>query len=354
MQLQSIAGPTFLSTHRKCVTAHQSIITASFLADSTKSNIVFQTSSWLQRQLQNDQPRLDPRTLLMFAWGRYDPEDCTLQDIYARLKVYRSRDVRMFPSANELEHAQGKLGDIRALDQIADYALGGWSFRPATCDNMSECILGVGGVLKRTHSCGSDHVIIHPTASDLAKHLQCFSTQRRMSKRRACQSIGRWFHQDFVEGLRSGGEFRVIVVTRVDSSALRNRRGVVMEMIHTLELPDKGLVVTVLHPNLTWQDKIQEHNNNDLEELERFALYMFNALRNRSDWSTHYESLEIGVRLDIGVSLSSGERRYFVNEITRIYEADFFAEWLAQPGTHVCRAVAKAIEEVFLLPSNNL
>jgi hypothetical protein len=62
-------------------------------------------------------------------------------------------------------------------------------------------------------------------------------------------------HQEFVEDLISGGEFRVFVITREDLSVLRKRRGVVMEMIHTLELPDKELVVTVLHPNLVWRGK---------------------------------------------------------------------------------------------------
>jgi hypothetical protein len=125
-----------------------------------------------------------------------------------------------------------------------------------------------------------------------------------------------------------------------------------MEMVHTLELPDKELVVTVLRPNSMLRDGPCQHNNNDLTELEEFAMYVFDALRNRSDWSTKYESLEVGVRLDIGVSLASGKRQYFVNEITRIYEADVFAEWLAQPGTHICKAVSGAIEEVFMIPSD--
>jgi len=129
------------------------------------------------------------------------------------------------------------------------------------------------------------------------------------------------------------------VITREDLSALRKQEGVVMDIVHTLELPDKELVVTVLHPNLAWWGKPQGYNSVDLKELEEFALYIFNALRNRPDWS-NYESLEIGVRLDIGISPVSGCCRYFVNEITRIYEADFFAEWLAQPGTHICEAVA--------------
>jgi hypothetical protein len=50
----------------------------------------------------------------------------------------------------------------------------------------------------------------------------------------------------------SGGEFRVFVITKEDVSALRKRKGIVMDIIHTLELPNKELVVTVLHPNLAW------------------------------------------------------------------------------------------------------
>jgi hypothetical protein len=251
-QLQSIVGPTFLSSNRELVTAHQSIVTASFLADSTKGDVAFQTNKWLHRQMQDNQSRLKPGTLLLLAWHRHDPEDCTMRDIFRCFGDFKSRDVRIFPSTHELNHAQEKLGDIRALDQIADGAPDGWSFRPVTCDNTSECRLGVSGVLKRTHSCGSDHVILHPTASDVSKHLQCLSRRRRMSNRRTCQSIGRWFHQEFVEDLMSGGEFRVFVITKEDVSALRKRKGIVMDIVHTLELPDKELVVTVLHPNLAW------------------------------------------------------------------------------------------------------
>jgi len=150
--------------------------------------------------------------------------------------------------------------------------------------------------------------------------------------------------------LRSEGEFRVFITTREDTSGLRRRKGMVAEMVHTLELPDKELVVTVLRPDSVWRDGSHEYNVNDLRELEEFALYIFDALRNRPDWSTNYESLEIGVRVDIGVSLADRQRRYFVNEITRIYEADVFAEWLAQPGTHICKAVSRAIEEILMVP----
>lgn len=120
-----------------------------------------------------------------------------------------------------------------------------------------------------------------------------------------------------------------------------------MEIVYTLELPDRELVVSVLHPNRIWSGEHQQQDSHDLEGLRSFAMYIFGALRNRANWSSSFESLEIGVRLDIGVSLAGGMRQYFVNEITWIYEADFFAEWLAQPRTHVCRALAKALQEVF-------
>lgn len=353
-QLQPMVGPSFLRTDHEHVDAHQSIIIASFLADRRGVNLQVGTSIWLQRQLRNDRLLLRSNTLLLLAWHRFDLKDRTVQDICAYMTKQRQGVLRMFPSAEELEHAQQKVGDIRALDQIAKRAPCRWSFRPITCDSMSECQLNFNSVLKRTHSCGSEHVIVHPTAADLSRHLQCLSRQRRMSRRQACQGVGRWFHQEFVAGLRSEGEYRVFIITTGDTLALRQRRGVVMEMIHTLELPNKELVVTVLRLDSMLRGKPCIYDNNDLKELEEFALYIFNALRSRSDWSTKYESLEIGVRLDVGVSLASGQRQYFVNEVTRIYEADIFAEWLAQPGTHICKAVSRAIEEVFMIPSGQL
>jgi hypothetical protein len=150
-----------------------------------------------------------------------------------------------------------------------------------------------------------------------------------------------------VADLRRSGEFRVFVVTASDASATRGRSGVVVEVVHTVELEERELVVTVLPSLSEWSRGYDTYNEVDLHELQGFALHVFHALRDRPDWYTNFESLEIGARVDIGVTMTGGVCRYFVYEITRIYEADFFAEWLSQPGTHVCRAVAMALEEVF-------
>ena len=351
--LLHLSGPAFLSIGGEHVTAHQSLAVASILEDSARCQVRYQTARWLQRHLMNRSSPLDPQTMLMLAWRRYDSNAAAaVQEIYSHVKRYESRVLRVFPSKEELEHAHGKIGDIWALDEVAQGATSGWSFRPTTCDCTSACRLEKVGVLKRTHSCGSEHVIVRPTASDVSRHLRCTAGQRRMSKRRIAQGAERWFHQEFVEGLRQIGEFRVFIVTVNDVTATRGRRGEVVEMVHTVELEDRELVVTVLSSTSTWSGKPNTYGEVDLDELKRFALYVFNALRNRPDWSTNFESLEIGARIDVGITTVDESCRYFVNEVTRIYEADFFAEWLARPGTHICRTVSTALQEVFLVSSN--
>lgn len=346
-------GPAFLTIDREHVTAHQSLVVASILEDRAECQVRYQTASWLQRQLVDKTSLLDPQTMLMLAWRRYDSSsDATVREIYLRVKRYEPGVVRIFPSKEELEHAHGKIGDIWVLDKVAQRAPSAWSFRPTTCDCTSECRLEKVGVLKRTHSCGSEHVIVHPTASDVSRLLRCTAGQRRTSKRKVAQITEQWFHQEFVEGLQRTGEFRVFIVTVSDVAATRGRRGEVVEVVHTIELEDRELVVTVLTPDSIWSKKPNTYAEADLQELKRFALYVFGALRDRPDWSTNFESLEIGARMDVGVTTMRGLCQFFVNEVTRIFEADFFAEWLAQPGTHICRAVSMAFEEVFIDPSN--
>lgn len=349
LDLLRTLGPAFVKMDREHVTIHQSVVTASILEDSTECQVRYQTASWLQEQISYDSSFLNPKTIMMPAWRRYDSNHITIMgDIFTLAGTYESGIVRSFPTRIEFEHAHGKIGDIQALDQIAQRAPSDWSFRPTTCDCTSRCRLSKVGVLKRTHSCGSEHVIVRPTASDVSRHLGCLVDQRRMSKRKLAHSAYRWFHQEFVEGLQQVGEFRVFVVTMRDAMATRGRRGEVIEVVHTLELKDRELVVTVLTSSSMRLGTSDTYGKVNIQELKRFALYVFEALRKRPDWSTNFESLEVGARVDVGVSLMGDSCHYFVNEITRIYEADVFAEWLAQPGTHICRALSTALGEVFI------
>lgn len=148
--------------------------------------------------------------------------------------------------------------------------------------------------------------------------------------------------------MRKIGEFRIFIVTVKDIEARRGRRGRVIEVVHTIELPDRELVVTILGSRRSWPDDVGTNVKIDLDELQEFALYVFEALRSRPDWSTSFESLEIGARVDVGAAILDGVPNCFVNEVTRIYVSDCFAEWLAQRGTQTCRAVSTAFAEVFL------
>lgn len=140
----------------------------------------------------------------------------------------------------------------------------------------------------------------------------------------------------------------MFIVTVKDTTAKRGRRGRVIEVIHTIELPDREFAVAVLGSGGSWPDDLGTSVKIGLDALGGSALYIFEALRSRPDWSNGFESLEIEARVDVGVAVLDAVAKCFVNEVTRIYEADSLAEWLAQPVTLTCRAVSTAFAEVFL------
>lgn len=56
------------------------------------------------------------------------------------------------------------------------------------------------------------------------------------------------------------------------------------------------------------------------------------------------------MRLDVGVGVEKGkgEKRFFVNEITRFYGADFFSQHtLGAPQQEVCLGFAEAMDGFF-------
>jgi hypothetical protein len=84
------------------------------------------------------------------------------------------------------------------------------------------------------------------------------------------------------------------------------------------------------------------------QELCAFALHTYSALRQRHDAYECYESLEVGVRLDIGVSELSPTGRFFVDEITRWHAADFFSRLiLPYPHVEICRGYSERVVQYF-------
>ncbi|EME38135.1 hypothetical protein DOTSEDRAFT_29718 [Dothistroma septosporum NZE10] len=63
-----------------------------------------------------------------------------------------------------------------------------------------------------------------------------------------------------------------------------------------------------------------------------------------------FESLEIGVRLDIGISTAENGHRFFVNEISREWYVDMFSFTMAVPKTRFVTAIANARNHYFFGP----
>lgn len=58
--------------------------------------------------------------------------------------------------------------------------------------------------------------------------------------------------------------------------------------------------------------------------------------------------LDVGVGMENGKGKGNGEKRFFVNEITRFYGADFFSQHtLGAPQQEVCLGFAEAMDGYF-------
>ncbi|CZT23062.1 uncharacterized protein RCC_08772 [Ramularia collo-cygni] len=58
--------------------------------------------------------------------------------------------------------------------------------------------------------------------------------------------------------------------------------------------------------------------------------------------TTMFDSLEVGVRMDIGISSAENGHRFFVNEITREWYGDLISFKTGEPRTRICCALAAA------------
>jgi hypothetical protein len=81
--------------------------------------------------------------------------------------------------------------------------------------------------------------------------------------------------------------------------------------------------------------------------LKQFALTYYIRLRQLPDWKAHYETLEMGARLDIGLSMEKQNPRFFVNEITRFTQGSWFSQLGPAPGLMVMMAFGRALNDYF-------
>ena len=136
----------------------------------------------------------------------------------------------------EYYHERFKLGDIRALDEIAKESEWKFSYRPKTCYGQRRCKLvsHQTTVHKRTYSGCADHVRIRSNRQrdGLICTLEHPTKTRKSSKRVEFPSGPQyWFHQEYISAIQTFGEFRVFIVT--ESCATGGRRGKIIATVRT-------------------------------------------------------------------------------------------------------------------------
>ncbi|PZD26496.1 ARO8, Transcriptional regulator, partial [Pyrenophora tritici-repentis] len=332
---------------------HQGLVTALATKALAQISVDAHTWDWLATQLQGnllsrsctDEDGNALHGILFLHWTTNEPTNPTLDKVYSAVRLLKHihpASFRVYPNENEAEQERNKLGDIRALDEVASSSPQEFSYRPRTCYGHGPCKLRdyQTTVHKRTQSGCATHVHVRErgdhhelTCQSEAQMLETTSQNSRGRKKKPIQ--------EFVPSLQSC-EFRVFIATEPSKRGIRGRIGQVIAIAKTSFNSDtQALAVREflpedLEPTLTRLD------------LVRFALFIFKRLRARPDSMIFFESLEVGVRLDIGVAdTGTAKKAFFVNEIIRWYGAHYFSYHIcAEPKTQICKAFAGAFAMV--------
>ncbi|KAH7042197.1 hypothetical protein B0J12DRAFT_788067 [Macrophomina phaseolina] len=371
---------------------HQGLVTMLAVKKFSSSfSVRLHEWDWLMCQLQKHQKDNllstcsnsdgQPQSTVIFIHATTQKPSEILQ-VYEDLRMLRLTSgarIRTYPNIREWRQDQEKIEDIQALDEIAKSSgRPEYSYRPITCfGGLCKLQNYDKTVLKRSHSEGKNHVkIIHEdykeweaidrltctyqpqkakkrvrskliftsdqpqkTKRSFKKHKK--EDQKDQEERAAFGVRPHWFHQEYVSGLYYG-EFRVFMRSETNNEeGTRVRKSKVLAVAWTSWDDKGGLHVVKADENHFSGSPNSKCGALSKSDLEDFCLYVFERLRARN--SPCYESLEVGVRLDVGVADSQGQKRFFVNEITRWYNAHYFSYTiLAKPYTEICKAFAKA------------
>lgn len=268
----------------------------------------------------------------------------SLSEIWSR----SGRRIRIFPHEEELEWYHCKIKDIIALNELACYAEEtgehAMAYRPLTCHGRRVCALtGKETVIKASYSSETRHVRHLGVQRDPL--LLCRLREEDPQAEVNISDPHVYFHQETVHTLQTLGEFRVLITTVPNREALRGRQAHIVFMLCT---SFKGSLARTpflpLSGSESFWGTILPLN---IDKLREYAVYIFNALRQRPDWREHFESLEVGVRLDIGVSPENNCHRFFVNEITRFQQGNWFSTVDAPPHQQYPAALARALDAYF-------
>ncbi|KXJ85398.1 hypothetical protein Micbo1qcDRAFT_169468 [Microdochium bolleyi] len=260
---------------------------------------------------------------------------------YINLRMEANRYIRAYPTPEEMEFATNKVGDLRILRECADeFRAEGMSWlahRPATCDGglSGRCTLppSLGNykemVIKPIRSsCGKD---IRVTEVEDRKGLKCYLPN---GKPTGLNPEKHSFHQEYIKPLSDFGEFRIIIARDTSKEAMDG-----------LLPPGKIINIVLTRPNGSSQDRFsdtsvtrfepacfgsgfgdEEAQKRKSEELRKFALVWYAKLLELSYSYPGLASVQVGLRLDVGLSEVTVDGRFFINEMTRFWSASSYSE----------------------------
>jgi hypothetical protein len=388
-RLHALLGEGFICGTPSKPDVHQSVVTVKCIDLLTSNRVSVELQAWdnLSEELQRLQtfrynisarPRWfsESKNTILFIQptaievvGRIE-----LANMYKAIRLLQpgyGAQLRAYPNEVEMEKEHYKLGDIEALDYIANQAIEWkYQYRPLTCFRPGICTLTEfhESVHKRVNSDCAKHVEIrnrwareglicnlpeakehHGSNSGIAMSNQKPSPGYSTSE--IVDTSERWFHQEYVASL-SKSEYRVFIVAQPGADSLRGRSRRILKILLTSSASFRD----TSNKNILAREQTP-YNCHQYQELEEFALYIFDELRRLPGAALEFESLDVGgVRLDIATSdldPSAPRSRFFVNEITRWHSAYFFSTWACpSPHTQICEAFATAFCSYFFPEEN--
>ncbi|KAJ9654148.1 hypothetical protein H2198_006767 [Neophaeococcomyces mojaviensis] len=335
--LEQRLGNGFVAlSNSKSPSLHQAVLVMEFVRAIHGRKVTYKSIDEFREMCQKKVPLPASRSVVAFLYQTTYTATSAQIHAYFDSVEYLGAQFRPYPHRTEIIWDARKVPDIEVLDEIARSAQNRrFSYRPITCFGNSPCELSeeVITIQKRSTSCASRHV----KQVKKSHLLRCSSDKSRLRS----EGSEVYFHQKYEPLLMTFGEFRVFVVCFERACALRGREPSIEHIVRTRWSEDKSCVAT----NVTPTDALWQEIPASPKELHKYVLYVVSCLRQRTDWAKHYESLEVGVRLDVGVSETG---LFFVNEITRWYSADFFSSTtLEAPHTQLCDKYATALHSYF-------
>lgn len=147
---------------------HQGLVTILAASSETLSIRLYEWDR-LMDELQNhlflkncNDGNGQPRSTVVFIHATTE-EPSDLRGVYDEIRNLApayGAGIRLYPSESEWRHQRVKIGDVRALDEMARSAPAEYSHRPRTCFGQWPCQLLDCEVTvhKRSHSSGAAHV----------------------------------------------------------------------------------------------------------------------------------------------------------------------------------------------------